>query len=164
MSKPTIQQISIDTRAIIDRLAEAQVGEVITYQELTDLIGRDVQTVARGNLRTAVLHFERDGIIFGTVIGEGIKLLPDNELVGAGENGVGRIRRLARRTARKLAGFRDFAALGPSDKTRVLAHQSVLGAISSFTRPRTVDRIAAGLTEEQKALPVGRTIELFKKL
>lgn len=157
-SKRPIAQISIDTRVLIDRLEKSAEGEVIPYDELNKLLGRDVRTVARHNVQSAMRHLESRGMVFSTIRTVGIKLLTDSERVGEGDTGINKVRRCARRAAKRLR-FNKFEALSNEEKTRTLTAQSVLGAVTQFTKPTAVKRISESV--ETGVLPVGKTLQLF---
>ena len=94
----TIPELSIDSKMLYDRLIKAEVGAVIPYRELTEVISRDVQGPARGNMNTARHRALRhNGMVFEAVWKVGLKRLNDTEVVAVGEASLGRIRRVARR-------------------------------------------------------------------
>ena len=76
---------SIDVRTVYERLVKADYGEVIPYDDLSRLIGKDVRTVARNVLRSARERAERENcIVFGAVPNAGIRRLTENEVVDEG--------------------------------------------------------------------------------
>jgi len=76
MEKKWIREASADARLMYQRLAEMDIGDFVTYEELNGIIGRDVQKEGRGFLNTARSMAEReDGKIFGVVINQGLKRL-----------------------------------------------------------------------------------------
>lgn len=157
-SKRPIAQISIDTRILIEHLGKAQIGDIFTYADLSKLLGRDVQTIARHNLMSACRNLLSSGMVFGTIRSHGIKLLTDSERVGEGEAGITKVRRCARRAVNRLR-FNEFNSLAPEDKTRVLTAQSVLGATVAFTKATAIKRISESV--QATTLPVAKTMELF---
>ena len=70
--------MSTDTRILIDILEKALIKEAnrsISYAELSSAIGRDVQGNARGLLKTARKHVEKENhIIIDTVRNEGLEV------------------------------------------------------------------------------------------
>lgn len=152
---------SIDSRQIADRLGQLRPGEHVTYEELSRLIGRDVRRFAISCLATAIRQHLREGVVFAALRGQGIKRLDDAELVGVGDRSLNHIRRHARKSAHKLASFRDFDALPKDDKARVLAMQSALGAVLMFSKPEAIRRLQSGVQKSMKELPIGKTLKLF---
>jgi hypothetical protein len=157
----TAFRLSIDSRQLIERLGELNPGEHVTYAELSKLIGRNIRTEARACLSTAIRHHLRAGIVFGPIRNVGVKRLEDLELVGEGDRSMQHLRRHVRRSAQKLASFKDFAALPEGDKTRVLATQSLLGAMAMFSQPQAIKKMQTGVTGEMKELAFGKTLALF---
>lgn len=158
----TIPQLSIDTKTIQDRLMKVEVGDVVTYQELTDLIGRDVQVSARGNLTSAMRRLVADGIVFACVRGEGVKRLSDSEIVGVGPDTIAKMRRASNRARQKLAAVNDFNALPRDVQVTHNLSMSVLGIMSHMTRGTTVKRLEAKIEQSQQALPLARALEALK--
>jgi len=71
-NRRSIPEMSVDTRLLIERLSRVEIGDFVSYKELSEVIGRDVQGAARGNLTTARHRLEVDDAIqFGPVVGKG---------------------------------------------------------------------------------------------
>jgi|GEM_PF-3934064 len=82
MEKKPIKEVSADARLLYQRLAKMEVGDFVSYKELREIIGRDVQNEARGYLNTARLMCEREeSKTFGVIINEGLKCLNGSEIV-----------------------------------------------------------------------------------
>src|SRR5690606_7840323 len=75
----TIAQKSIDAQIIERHLETAEVGQLVTYVELSQLVGRDVQKKDRHLLETAKRALLRRGMVFEAVRGEGVKRVTDDE-------------------------------------------------------------------------------------
>src|SRR5690348_7295398 len=72
----TIPELSLDARLLKQRLDDVKEDEEITYDTLSEIIGRNVQNGARGCLYTALrLVRKENGAIFATVRGVGLKRL-----------------------------------------------------------------------------------------
>lgn len=155
----TIPQLSIDTKTIQDRLAKCAVGDTVSYEELTALVGRDVQQQARGNLMSAMRRLVPDGKVFATIRGEGVKRLSDVEIVGVGPATMNRMRRAANRARAKLAQVDDFEALPRDAKITHNLSMSVLGVLHHMTKASTVRQLEARIDQAQKALPLAKTLE-----
>ncbi|MGE3932390.1 MAG: hypothetical protein AB7F67_04020 [Rhodospirillaceae bacterium] len=163
-ARRTIPQVSVDTNLVFQRLETAEVGEVVTYAELTVLIGRDVTTRARHNLTSAVRRAERErGMIFAPQRGVGVKRLSDAEIVEAIGAVPAALGRRARRAARWLAAVADWDALPPALKARHNAYLSALGALTEITRPATIAKLERHVDQRHRqALPVAKTLDAFK--
>ncbi len=95
--KKTIAERSYETGAIYQRIIKLGVDEVITYQEISNLISRDIRQ-ARGYLNTARRIAQRDnGFVFGTVRNIGIRRLNDVAIIESANISIRSIRRKASR-------------------------------------------------------------------
>ncbi len=163
MNRKSIAERSIDTDTLVRRLREVDVGGFVSYENLNELIGRDVQNGARHILRSAVMILLReDRRVFAPVRDEGLKRLNDREIVGTGLETTARIRRLARRGARKVTAVENYDALPKADQVAHNTHLSIFGAIGQFTRPRMVQRLTGAVEEAQKRLPLAKMLEAVK--
>lgn len=164
-TKRTIAELSVDTIALRDRLKTAQAGEVITYESLSELIGRNVQGKARSNLNSARRQLLRDpGLVFDVIINEGLKLLSDSEVVQVvPERGRSRIRSECRRVSKSIDTV-EFEKLNGADKVKTLAARSVFGALAMVAKETSATKIeehVAGMSTKA-TLPTAKALELFK--
>jgi hypothetical protein len=158
-----IKPLSVDAQVLYGRLKQIEPEEPILYQELSEVIGRDVQKGARYVLDAALkVALREDRIVFGTIRGEGIVRLPDVGIVDKGAGGISRLRRLARRHAKILACVKDFDSLPNEHKIRHNSHLSIFGAIRQFTRPAAVARVEAAVNAAQAVIPAAKTLEAFR--
>lgn len=135
------QEASLEARMIAERLAKAEVGDLITYAELSKMIGRDVQQAARPALQRAraiVLRSHR--MVFECRHKIGVVRMTDTEVIGAAEELPTRVRRLTRRTVLKLCTI-NHDALTNDDKTRHNAISSYAGALQLFSRPQAISEV-----------------------
>ena len=159
-----IAEISVDTQLLVERLRKVGVGETISYAELTGTISRDVQGSARGNLYTARRTLQRDdNVVFGVVVGEGMKRLNDSEIVSTATSDRVGIRRRSRRAARRLACVQDFDSLPSEAKIRHQAAISLFGVISAIARNSETKRLEAAVEQAQNKLPVAATLAVLGK-
>jgi hypothetical protein len=158
----TIPEMAMETRMLRDRLAKSNIGDVITYSELSDLIGQQVQDRSRGHLNSAVksLLTERQ-MVFGTIRTVGLKRLSDGEIVAVGDEILPRIRRMAKRATQKLLAVADFNSLTNDQKVRHNAVVSSLATVSFFSKEARVKEIEKQVGSSQP-LPVGKVLGLFK--
>ena len=159
--RPTFE-ISIDTRMIYDRLKKSRVGDVVTYEELTKLVGRDVTDGAHGNLYSARRRLLReDQIVFDTVRKIGLQRLGDTEIVEASEADLARIRRAAKRAGRKLTCVQNFAGLQETHQTKHNAAMSLFAAVATITKQSQVRKIEAKIGKTEAVLPLAKTLAMF---
>lgn len=158
MSK-SFPELSVDTQLLFDRLIKAKIGETVTYQELSGLIGADVQGRARGLLRTARKKAMREErMVFGVVRNVGLKRLDDSGIVSTGQLTLAKIRRQARMGMVQLACVRNFDAMPNEAKVAHNTHMSMLGALVAATKPTKVKALESKIAAAGDKLPVGRTI------
>jgi hypothetical protein len=161
--KKTIGQISVDTQIVLKRLLLAMIGDVITYAELTQLIGRDIRNGAYGCLVTArrrALNDER--FVFRAIPNIGLKRLNDSEIIDTHQPAIAHIRSTMRKSAKELVSVQNFDSLPNEKKIQHNTALSVFGVLQEFTRPKTIASIESKVSEAQARLPVGRMLELFK--
>ena len=163
MRKRAIPERSVDSDILYHELLKVAVGEVVTYEDLSKRIGRDVTQDARGNLTTArraALSIDR--ALFAPVRSVGLKRLDDTGKLDAGESQLQRVRKASQQGRRVLASVLEFDALPNAEKVRHNATASVLGAIHAFSKPSAVARVAKRVNElTDGTLPVAKTIEMF---
>jgi hypothetical protein len=163
MTQHSIPERSIDTETLVRHLRGLAVGSVASYEELNALIGRDVQVGARHILASAERIMLRDDRrVFAPVRNVGLKRLNDREIVGTGLDTTARLRRLARRGARKVTAVHDYDALPKDDQVQHNTHLSIFGAIGQFTRPMMVLRLSGAVEEAKDRLPLAKMLEAVK--
>lgn len=159
----TIAQTSIDAQMLYERIVQLNVGESISYAELSALVGRNVQDEGHGVLATARRMAEREEIVFGTVMGQGIRRLSDPEIVDTGDHAIARVRRAAKRGANTVTAVADFDALPNEKKIKHNTLLSLLGTVTAFMRPATAKKIATSVAQNSGKLSVGDTLRAFGK-
>ena len=98
--KKTIAEISVDARLLHQRLQSVGVGETVSWEELSQVIGRDVTAGSKGYgpLSTARKRaLNDDGMVFDAIPKVGLKRLTDAEIVNTGQATVDKVRRAARK-------------------------------------------------------------------
>jgi len=158
----TIKQISIESQLVIERLLNTEEGDVVTYDELSTVIGRDIR-LNRYCLHTAINKLLREHqIYFSAVRGVGVKRCNDPEKVDAGTSFVPRIRRMAKKGVRITLSVRDYAKMEKEMQTQHNAQVSLLGAIGAISAAPKLKAIAAKVQEAQEKLPLAKTLEALK--
>ena len=164
MAKPTFAKVTLDTDKLVEHLARSETGKLVTYKELNDVIGRDVQGSARSNLAAARRRLQREeGIVFGTVVNEGVRRLTDAEKVEAGSAMLPRIRRAAGKASNVLASVERYEDLSPEAQYRHNASMTIFQAARAMTTRSGVKRVTDAVRSASGALPLGRTMALFQK-
>jgi hypothetical protein len=157
----SIPEMAIDTRLLLQRLLQAKVGEVITYQDLNGQIDRDVQREANPCLQSAMRSALRQMMVFSTIRGVGVKRLTDRELAGIGDATRQHISRSARMAMRKMAAVQDFDTLNNEEKVRHNTNLAMLGAVAHIASPNQMKTLEGRVTANAGVLPVQRTLAAF---
>ena len=163
MKKRIIGEASIDSRMLYQRLAEMDVGEFISYSDLSAIIGRDVQGEARNCLNTARFICERENDkTFGVVRNEGLKCLSSSEVVLTALSSVEHIRRTSRRQIKRMRCVKDYDGLAPEEKIKFNTYTSILAVMTTMTKGSNIRKIEAKVEETQDQLPYAKALEAFK--
>lgn len=151
-----------DIRALADFLAALPVGEIATYDQLSQAIGRNVRNGAGYILTAARDAVEKEsGAIFGTVHRVGVKRLTGQEAIGIGAQTGRKIRRAARRGIGRLGRIRD-NSLTDADRKRINAYTAQLGAVALLAQTSTARKVEKQSTTAT-VLPVGRVLQVFSE-
>ncbi len=159
MSK-AIPPISAESILLAERLAACKVGETITYDEISKLIGRDSR-VHRGCLTTARAKVLRENqMVFHCVRAEGIKLADANEITEGEMTTIGSIHRKANRSLRRLA-CAAYEKLTNAQRIKHSTTASMLGTMTLFTSSNSLKRVEAAVIGNGQQLPAAKTLALF---
>ena len=145
---PLTFERSADTDAVI--IALRGCNNEISYKDLARQAGltlprtKSVLRSARRALRS------ENGVLFGTIIGEGLRRLTDADLVKKPEAFKKRVFRGAGREIKDLATISDFANLSKSDQHSVTTNRTVLNVLrqQALVKPEPP---SAGLTPQPMA-------------
>jgi len=159
--KKTLFEMSIDTRMLYDRLKKAAVGEVVSFAQMTDTLGRQVEG-ANSNLQSALRRLEGEGIAFANVRGVGYQRMNDVEVVNTAEHAREGIRRKAKRAVKRLTCVQEFDKLPNELKVKHNAALSGFGAIASIMSPGRVKALEEQVMKAGAQLPLAKTLEAFK--
>jgi len=155
--------LSIETKQLLERLMKVKVGELISYQEMTDIVGRDIRKDGSGIMYSARRKALNDcQIVFITITNEGIKRASDEEIANSGASVIHKIRKASKKGKKVLHAVNDFGALTNNSKIRHNASASFLGAIDLMTRPKKIVALEEKVKEESECINVTKTLELFK--
>lgn len=166
MSKQAICELSIDTRTLELALRGAEVGQIVKYSSLSELIKRDVRNGAMHLLASARRRLQRDHqMVFDVVAGVGLKRLDDRGIANCGGAAIGRIHNISRRALQKSACVQDFDALPNEIKVRLNTDRSLHGMLAHATRTTTVRRLE-GIVSNGKhdALPTAKFLEAMREV
>lgn len=158
--KNGIQIKSADTSIIENRLRNTKPGDIVTYAELSTLLGRDVVEFCRGNINSARNTLVKESIFFDCITNEGYKRLDNKEAVHASEAYTTRARRAARKGMVHLQNV-PFDGLDDEAKKKHLTVSAQLGAIDLFSSSKATKKIEGAVTDASHKLAIGETLKLF---
>ena len=154
------QKNCVDVNALATVLDGVAVGATISYNELTQSIGREIQS-HRYLLQQALEQLLKQRKVFGCVTGVGLQRLSDSEIVEHSFSAFRKIRRTARKAARRLTSV-EWSAMTPEDQQRHYLHLSVLGAIAHRATPSNSSRLTAACANSNNGgLPTAKTLTLL---
>jgi hypothetical protein len=159
--RPMTFEASPDTRLLRAKLKSIEIGQSVTYAELSQVISRPVSgsSVPLRSALRGLLHDEQR--VFGVIRGVGVKRLADPEIVEASDSDVDSIRRKAKKAARKLTAIQDYAQLDPAHQLAHTARLSIVGAIASMTTDKAIKKIEAVSSGRASELPIAETLRAF---
>lgn len=161
--KKTIREVTVESRLLYQRLQKMEVGELITYSELSNIIGRDVQDNGRGSLNTARRMCEReDQKTFGVITNEGLKCLNGSEVISTAEYTAGHIKRTSRRALKRLNCVGDMNQLSNDEIIKMNTYASLMGAFVVMGKESNVKKLSSAVEKTQDQLPYTKTLEAFK--
>lgn len=154
----TIAEKDIDTRRIQERLDAANIGDVVTYSELSGIIGRDVMSCYHltRTARKALLATKK---FFLAVPSVGFKRCDDPQKVAAGSSYLRRVRRACKKGAIITASVDDYDAMTKGDQTRHNAQLSLLGTMRAISTPAKLKAIESRVADSQEKLSMKDTIQ-----
>ncbi len=152
-----IRPAARETDLIYQRLSKTSEGDVVTYSELSAMIGRDI-TTCRGYLATARRQVLREhGMVFAPVTGVGVRHCNDIEKVGLGMDLERQARRRNNKAIKTTIAVKDYDALPPEVKDQ---HQRTLiraRMIQMFTKKSRINEIAQQ-TEQSAIGPTNKAL------
>ena len=159
--KPTLIEASIESQRIEQRLATVEVGEFVSYDDLSEIGQKDVRTNGRGNLETAKNRLRRDKqMVFDTVRGEGVRRANDAEIVAGCNRNINTIRNASRRGAKRIA-CANYETLTATEKVQHNTMASQFGALYSLTSQASRKTIETKVKAANATLPPPETLKAF---
>lgn len=156
MPFPT-SELAIETRAIADRLLATPIGEQVTFDQLSEAIGRNVRSKRYLIERARDLALKEAGAGFDSVRGIGYVRQPGSAAHKAGAHARKRIRSTASRGAKRVMLM--------ADATNDISDSDRLKAVAEATNLRLVrlvasDKARAALPEiHDRPQPVGMALK-----
>lgn len=154
-------ELSVDAIELIKRLEEVPPGAIISWNDLSESIGRDVRGEARSMLYTARKHLMDQGVVFETVHNVGLKHELKSEVIRAVlPDTTKRVRSLLRRQGRKLQTISDddYKALPKSEQTQYNTTRALFSTFQELTKESAVKHVKIATAKAEKPLPLAQTL------
>lgn len=162
MTNKAIPELSVDTSLLVERLRKLAVNEVISWDDLSAVVSRDVRREAHSNLSSARRIAQRDyEIITACVRGEGLKRLDDSGIVSTADHSMSKIHREAKRGISRLSCVSDFDKLDNTTKIKMNAARAGLGVMSEITKTKNVAKLENAVEKSNATLPIAETLKVF---
>jgi hypothetical protein len=158
-SKMTLFVKGQDSALIEAELRKASVGDVVSYDKLTSIVGRDVRKQCKASLETARRTLGKEGVWFDVESGVGLKRLDSRGISGAVEGRIQRSRRAAKKSL-KMTQAIVLNDLSETDKKKAIAQISQLQAIELFSSTTSQKKIV-DKSSSAEPLSLGGTLKLF---
>jgi hypothetical protein len=136
------------------------VGEILTYDQMTTSLGRDVRANCSGNIQSAKRIVAAEGVILGAVKNVGYKRLDDAGIISKAAGTTKSITRAAKRGLNGLSHV-NYSDLDDEKKREHTATAAQLGAVKLFSGAKSHEKIAAVVKSE--SLAIGETLSVFMK-
>lgn len=161
--QPTIGRASIEAQELAKFLERAEIGQVFTYSELNEAAKCDVQ-IRNTVLQTAKRQMMKPPfrMVFGTIMGVGIKRLSDNEIPDEGSSAVKRASRIARKGLAKI-GCADLSKVDPEKKVQLITTKTVLGLFGKVSGKKAGNLIEQQARVNNGEMKIGSIESLFGK-
>lgn len=131
--------ISHDVRAIVERLKAVPIGEIITKDQISAALGRDINRYYWLLLSARKVVNDELGLVFETLPRVGFRHLPANETHKVGDTSRGRIRRIAKNANRVITNrMRTANDISNDERLRLIAEQSTLGLLEQASRDKAL--------------------------
>lgn len=128
-------EISPDVAALVDTLKGVSPGSMVSYADLSAVVGRDLRKTHRWLLLRAITVAARDhGAVFANERGVGYARLTTEQLSDVGATARGRIRRTARLGAKRMRfGLSRANDVPPEAQRKINAELSALSLIEHIS-------------------------------
>jgi hypothetical protein len=134
--------LSPETAALHAALAAVPLGETITYDSLSAVIGRDVRRGAQARLASARRIAERDnGAVFETLRKTGLRRLLPDEAPDIGSSARHKLRRTSRRAIKGMMALAENSnGLTPASQRRLSAEIGTHGLLMEIASDKATAR------------------------
>jgi hypothetical protein len=157
--KRTIFEVGATTTLLVDKLQAVE--GYISYNELSDAAGANVQKKGRGSLTSARRIMQRDhGKLFLTVRGEGLRVANEYDAKAIATHSIRKTHSEMRRGMKRIQTL-DIGKLDNEERKEVFAGQSLMGAVYLMSQRKSVTKLIDRCAEANKELAFSETLKEF---
>jgi hypothetical protein len=152
-----------ETELLIEFLKPAEIGQVFTYQQMSEAAKEDVltrNTILQTARRTLMKPPHR--MVFGTLPGVGIKRLSDEDIPMVGISATKRAAGTARRGMKALV-CADARNMEPETRIRYFTTRTILGLFTTSGSRKSLGLAEQAVRAKDDALKIGDFTKLFSK-
>jgi len=147
-----IGQLHAFSKLLYDHLLTVEPGATVTYDDLSAVIGSDVQEDGYQYLhRARYMALRNDRMVFDCIRGAGLVRVENAQVVGIAESVVHRLRKMAKRGIDTISTI-DLTKLSPEELTRAHVARAQMGLTRAFTANSAAKRLSAS-AEGKATLP-----------
>jgi hypothetical protein len=159
MFKQTDPENAVKIELLAGLLETLPIGQVLTYSAMSGKIGTDVQA-SYWLLKAAREKAEKNlGCLYEPERGIGIRRLESATAPEVGLSAIGKVRRIAKRSAKRLARL-NTNSLSEPEQRRVIGYTAMLGAIATVADGRRAQVIGA-IVDPVKPIPPASILRMF---
>lgn len=141
---PKFSKMSVFTASLIDYLIKAEIGDVITDDEMTEVCGKDTRPnkSGYGNLKSALNYLlNNEGMVFERIRGsDAIKCLDSKETVISAEGDLKGMHKRAKKVRKKTMTV-DQTQLSSEDIKRLSAVSAQVGFLELISKRDTFKKL-----------------------
>lgn len=157
------ESLQAETRALVDLFVAAPINGVVTFSEMSRVIGRPIGLRRHLVPRAMRIASRESGAIFGNVRGEGYKRLAAEDAHLLGSTARRRIRRTAKRASEAIvAAVMVNNSISSEAKRKAYAEVNTMGLIRHIATDRAVAK-ANEIADDSKPEPVAIVAQRFAR-
>ena len=157
----TIAAITAETTALIRRMSEMNIGDELSYAEMSEIVCGDICGKKYHCLSTARKNLlSNHQMVFETIAKTGIRRETDSEIVINSSGAIRTINRATRRAFKKLA-CADPKNLTNEEKLKHNTNAAMLGALRFMSQPQQVKALEGKCVESSRQIDISDTLKLF---
>lgn len=156
-AKPNFQR-SADTSLLVTLFGRAEVGQLVTYAAIREMIGREPSACRPAIYSALRIVYAEQRMVFSNVAKEGYRRLDDTQIVASTSDIRERQHRLSRKALKRLAVVHT-DKLGDDVKRDYFTHLSIQGAMQHVTAAKSQKAIASKVNGATQQLAVAMTLK-----